>query len=873
MRFPWNRAETELERELAHHLHELTAEYQRQGHSHEEALRLAKREFGGAEQIKEECREARRLNFVEQLWRDLRYGARVLKKNPAFTAAAVVTLALSIGANTAIFSVVYAVLLQPLRFRNPDRLAMVWEEAAVIGIPQNTAAPANFTDWKKRNQVFEDMAALKGDLMTLTDGGPAEEMRVKEAAPNLFPLLGINPLIGRTFLPEEDRPGAGNEVLLSQGLWVRRYAADPEIVGKHIRMNDENYTVIGVLPHGFDFPDRVDVWIPLALSPGQWRDRGGHYLQVVARLRNGVTLDRAQTDIGTIAKQLEQEYPETNTKLGASVISIRQQFVGRLRLGLFVLLAAVGGVLLIACANLANLLLARGAMRQREIAVRMALGARRLRIVCQVLTETVLLSLLGAVAGGVFAQWTLGFLTKLIPLALAPTTTIRLNAPVLIFATTVALCAGILFGLAPALQISAVSVAETLKQGGRGSVHGIRSRLRNALVVAQVSVSVALLIGTGLMVETLLHLNQIDPGFRPDHVLCARTSLPGSARWTELKDRVEFFQQVLTRVTSIPGVISAGYTTFLPLTNRGGTSSFVIEGKPRLRPGVYNDANHRVITPDYLQTIGVPLIAGRFLKESDGPRAPAVALLNQTAARQFWPNENPLGQRFKLGNYDSQAPWISIVGVVGDIRQMGLDIAARTEIYYSYQQPAGSFGFYTPRDLAVRTAADPLSIAAAVRRAVTETDKDQPVSQVRPMEVLLDSEIASRRIQAQLLGAFAILALVLASLGIYAVLAYGVAQRTSEIGLRLALGARELDVLRSVMVQGARLLASGTVLGLAGAWLLTRLMGSLLYGVAPSDAGTFAASVVILLLVGLGACYFPARRATRVDPMMALRYD
>jgi putative ABC transport system permease protein len=742
-----------------------------------------------------------------------------------------------------------------------------------MGFPQNTPAPANFVDWKKRNHVFEDMAALSGDLMNLTGDGPPEEVEVKAATSNLFPLLGVQPLVGRTFLPEEDQAGAGKVVLLSHGVWTRRYGAKPEIVGKQIRMSDESYTVLGVLPQGFDFPDRVDVWIPLALSPEQWRQRGSHFLQVVARLRGGVRWERARADMSAIAKQLEREHPDTNTRSGAVVIPLRDQFVRNLRLGLIVLLAAVGGVLVIACANLANLLLARAIVRQREMAVRIALGARRMRIVRQVLTETVLHSLLGGAAGGLFAEWTFGFLTRLIPLALAPTTTIRLNGPVLAFATVVAICAGILFGLAPALQISTVSIAETLKQGGRGSVRGLRSRLRNALVVAQVSVSVALLIGTGLMVQTLFQLNGIDPGFRPDHVLCARTSLPDSARYRQLKDHVEFYGQVLARVRSLPGVVSAGYTTFLPLTNRGGTSGFAIEGKPQISAGEPNDANHRVVTPDYLRAIGVPLIAGRFLSESDGPNAPPVALVNQTMVLQYWPGQNALGRRFKLGDDTATAPWLTIVGVVGDVRQMGLDIPARAEMYFSYQQPAGTFGYFPPRDLAVRTAGEPLSIASAVRHAIAAVDKDQPVSRVQPVEALLDSEIASRRVQAELLGSFSVLALVLASVGIYAVLAYAVTQRTSEIGLRIALGGCERDVLASVMGQGARLVAFGIVLGLAGAWLFTRLMGSLLYGVPATDVRTFAGSVVVFVVVGLSACYFPARRAARVDPTLALRHE
>lgn len=869
--FRRGRVERELDEELRFHLEQQIAENLAAGMSTDEARHAARRTVGGVEQIKEECRDTRRVTVVEDLWRDIRYAARVLKKSPGFTAAALLTLALSIGANTAIFSVVYAVLLQPLPFRNPDRLAMVWEDSSFLGFPQDTPAPANFLDWKKRNHVFADMAAMKGNLMNLTGDGPAEEVEVKEATANLFPLLGLRPVAGRTFVPEEEQAGSRKVVLLSQGLWVRRYNGSPEIIGQRVRMNGESYTVVGILPPGFDFPDRVDVWIPLVLSPQDWQQRDSHFLEVVARLRDGVTLERARADMAAIAKQLEREYPETNTRIGVVVVPLHDQFVGSLWIGLIVLLAAVGGVLLIACANLANLMLARSRVRQREMAVRMALGAGRKRIVRQVLTETILLSFAGGAAGVVLAAWTLGFLTKLMPLAIAATTTIHLNTPVLMFATAIAGGAGILFGLAPALQVSTVMIAGTLKEGGRSGASGKRSGMRSALVVAQVTASVILLIGTGLMLQTLWRLSQVDPGFRPDHVLCLRTSLSHS-KYRQLKDRVEFYQRVLAGVRALPGVVSAGYITYLPLTNGGGTSEFIIEGKAKRR-GERDDANHRVVTGDYLRAIGARLIAGRFLSKSDGPDASPVALVNQTMARQYWPGENPLGKRFRLDNGDPAAPWITIVGVVGDIRQMALDVAARAEMYFSYQQPAGSFGYFTPRDLAMRVAGDPLNLVAAVRRVVAEVDQEQPVSHVQPMEELLDSEVASRRVQAQLLGAFALLALILASLGIYGVLAYAVTQRTSEIGLRMALGARQTDVLWGVMGQGAKLIGGGVVLGMAGAWMLTRLMGSLLYGIRATDPGTFAGAVALFLLVGLSACYFPARRAARVDPTLALRHE
>src|SRR6185312_10833359 len=585
------------------------------------------------------------------LIQDLRFALRIFGKSPGFAIFAVLALALGIGANTAIFSLVDAVLLKPLSFRDPGRLVMVWEDARFMGFPENTPAPANYIDWKARNHVFTDMAALNGDIFDLTGNGEQpEEVEAKRVTANLFPLLGVKPILGRTFLPEEDNPGGPQVAAISRGLWIRRFGADPGIIGKTILLNGEKHTVIGVLPPGFDLPDPVDVWVPMAFTNQQRASRGNHYLQVVARLRDGVTFQQAQADMRGIAAQLARQYPNTNQGIGALLVPLHSQFVGSLRIGLIALLAAVACVLLIACANVANLLLARAAGRRREMAVRTALGASRQRLIRQTLTESVFLSLAGGALGLLLADWSLAFLQRLLPLPLTTTTSVSLDPEVLAFTVVVAVLAGVLFGLAPAIRISSHSLADGLKEGARGSGGSSANRLRGSLVIAEVALSAILLIGSGLMIQTLFRLQGIDPGFKSAHVLCARTQLPDNPWYRDINHRVAFYQRVLARIEALPGVVSAGYTTFLPLTNRGGTSGFTIEGRPEPPSNQGPDANHRVITPDYLRAIGVPLIAGRSLQESDGPDSPPVALINQTMAAKYWPGENPIGHRFKLGD-------------------------------------------------------------------------------------------------------------------------------------------------------------------------------------------------------------------------------
>jgi len=805
------------------------------------------------------------------LAQDFRYGVRMLRRSPGFTAVAIVTLALGIGANTAIFSVVDAVLLRPLPFHDPDRLVMVWEDATHVGFPRNTPAPANYLDWKAQNHTFDDLAALRSRSFNLTGEGDPEQLDARAVTANMFPLLGVKPALGRTFLEAEDQPGAPNVAVVSYGLWQRRFGGEAALVGRPIHLNGEKYVVVGVMPAGFQFPEKgTDVWTPMAFTGEERAARNSHYLRVVGRLKPGVSLERAQVDMDTIARRLQQDYPRSNTNVGALVITLREQMVGReIQSGLIVLLAAVGCVLLIASANVANLLLARAAGRRREIAVRAALGAGKARLARQLLTEGLALAALGGVAGVLLAGWSFDFLSGLVPGPLAGAAAVGLNGKVLGFTALASLLAAVFFGVAPVLQAGRVDLREALQEGGGRGAAGARLRGPLALlVISEVALAMVLLIGAGLLLQTFARLRGIDPGFRAGNLLTMTTALPRT-KYAGLPQRAAFYEQVLARVRSLPGVASAGFVSFLPLTQRGGTQGFVIEGRPEPPPGEVVETNFRIVTPDYLRTMGIPLRHGRHLEDRDDAETLPVVVVNEAMARRHWPGENALGKRFRLGGNESESPWLIIVGVAGDVRQMGLEVPGRAEMYVPYRQVAPFL--FAPRDLAIRTAGDPLSLAAAVRREIWAVDKEQPVSRVRTMEEILEIEVSQRRFQTSLLTVFAALALLLAALGIYGVLAYGVTQRTGEIGVRLALGAGQSQVVRLVVGQGLQLAGLGVLLGLAASFAVTRLLDKLLFGVIPTDLGTFAAVTFGLLAIAALASYLPAQRAARVDPMTALR--
>ncbi len=801
------------------------------------------------------------------LIKDIRYALRSLLRQPGFAVIAVCSLALGIGANTAIFSLVNAVLLKPLDFTDPDRLVVVWENDLSIGVIRDDVATANFMDWKTQNKVFEDMAALSFRSFNITGDGEPEKVMAYGATANFFPLLGVKPIIGRNFALAETEPGADRVAILSYGLWQRRYGEDRTILGRDILLNGVKHTVIGVMPASFRFlQGYTGLWVPAAFTNEQLAQRDGQNLVVVGKLKPGLTVPQAQADISTITERIVKDHPNQVAGLTAEVVPLRDQISGTSRKPLIILLVAVGFVLMIACANVANLMLSRAASRRREIAVRAAVGASRLRIVWQFLTESIILAALGGILGLAIATLSFEFLKKLVPAGLAAGA-LKIDTRVLLFALVVSFFSGIVFGIIPALQASRLDLNEALKQGTGRAGFGGSGRLRGAFVVTEIALACVLLVGAGLLIQTLLHLRGEYSISQPEKVLSIRTVLP-EGKYREPAKRIAFYDQVLQRIKALPEVSSVGYTTSVPLQWKGGANGFMIEG-PQPPPGVATNAVHRQVSDNYLQTVGIKLRDGRYFDSHDDQNSAPVVIVNETMARKFWPGQSAIGKRIQFQQND---PWITIVGVVADIRNMGLDLPAKSEMYLPYRQMK-TFPFYRPRDLAIRAVGDPMNLVAAVRREVHAIDPDQPLSNIATLDQLLDEETQPRSIGMILLVAFAALALLLAGMGIYAVLAYFVAQHRAEIGVRLAIGAQRSDILRMVLRKGMILAGIGAAAGLTIAVGLTRLMASMLFGVSPSDPKTFAAIGLGVTLVALAACYLPARRATKVDPLVALRYE
>lgn len=809
---------------------------------------------------------------MDSLIRDVRFSLRTMAKKPGFTAVAIIIMALGIGANTAIFSLVRAVLLRPLPFANAERLVIVWEDASFIGFPKNTPAPANYMDWKARNEVFEDMSAVTERDFNLTGDGEPEKVYAYAVLGNFFGVLGVEPAAGRVLTVDDDQSQGGKVAVISYALWQTRYGGQQSVVGRDILLNDEKYTVVGVMPKGFQFLDPdIRLWIPSGLTPQQLTNRGSHYLQVVARMKPGVTLEQANSDIKAITAQIVLDNPDYAARLGANVFSLASELIGETRRPLIVLLVAVAFVLVIASANLANLLLSRALGRSKEVAVRTALGATRGRLVRQLLTESVVLSFSGGVAGVVVAIWSFEFLRHLIPPGLSLFVDLRIDTMVLVFTLALSVITGMVFGLAPAMQSATVDINEALKQGGgRTSLSSGHRRLQNSMIVGEVALAMVLLIGAGLLIKTFARLRDQYSSLRAESVLALRTQLPRS-RYKDPQRRFAFYSQVLERVGSLPGVAGAAYTTSVPLDWKGGTNGISIEGRAAER-GVVYDANQRQISPDYFKVMGIDIREGRSFTEGDNQQSQPVAIVNETMAREFWPGESVLGKRFKPGSPDSKDPWITIVGVVANIKQMGAEAPVKAETYMPYQQ-VGDQPWYAPRDLVIRTSVEPLSVVASVTARVHEVDANQPVSDIRTMKDVLGKEFGQRETGTTLLGVFALLAMLLAAIGLYGVLSYFVSQRIPEFGVRLALGAKSRDILWLVLKRGMGLVMLGLAIGTAASFALTRLMQSLLFEVSASDPTIFALIAVLLGAVASAACVIPARRAMRVDPMVALRYE
>jgi putative ABC transport system permease protein len=802
-----------------------------------------------------------------ELLSDFRYGARRLLKSPGFAFVAILALGLGIGANTAIFSLVDRVLIRPLPYADPDRLVTLWEDASFMMFPRNSPTVANFVDWQKQNQVFTDLAASRDRAGSLTGDGPPEMVLGGAVTLNLFNVLGVQPILGRAFTESEDRLGE-NVIILSYGLWQSRYAADPAVIGRTVLMNDARTTIVGVMPPGFTLPKRKTQFLsPAQFTPQMLNNRKSHLLNVIARLKPGVALERAQSDMAAIARRLEQQYPDTNNRLGAVVVPLKDQIVANTGTALLVLLAAAGCVLLIACANVANLLLAKAVTREREIAIRTALGASRIRLIRQMVTESVLLAVAGGALGLLFGRLSMRVLVALIPSGLPGSSELSIDGRLLLFTLGVSLLTGLAFGLAPAIETTRPQVCDKLKEGGRAGVSGRSSRFRDALVVAEVALAMILLVSAGLLLQTLRNLHAIDAGFNPAGILTLSTRLP-SPKYADPLKRVAYFEAVLERVRALPGVASAGFTSNLPFTSQGYTSAFRIEGRP-FGPGTNPDALYREVTNDYLQALQARVTEGRLFGTEDRPNSLPVVIINETFKRQYWPGESPLGKRIQTSG--DNTPWQTIVGVVADVRERGLELDMKPAVYLPVVQLP--FGWNNPHQLAVRTLLSPSAVAKAVREAIWAVDRDQPVADIRTMDEILDLEVANHKQQTQLLGAFASLALILASLGIYGVLSYAVTQRTREIGLRVALGAGAGDVTRLVVARGIALTAIGIAIGAAAALAVTRSMTNLLVGVKAADPAIYATVGALLSIVALAACYFPAARAARVDPIVALREE
>ncbi len=871
----WRRSKDEdLDAEIQHHLDEAIRDRIERGETLEQARANAQREFGNVGLVKEVTREMWGWGWLEVLGQDLRYGLRMLRRNPLFTLVAVCTLALGIGANTTIFSVVNVVLLRPLPYREAEQLVMVWHRNVnqrELQAGNFELSPANFLDLQKQNQSFAQIAAFINHDFNLTGGGEPERVMGWQTSATLFDVLGVAPVMGRGFTANDDRDGAEPVVVISHGFWQRRFGGQANAVGQTLRLDERNVTVIGVLPSGFEFPVKgSDLWMTLSMNAGQANARAAFALSAVARLKSGVTMTQASSEMETIALSLEKAFPRSNTGVRFAVEPLRERQGGNARTTLYLLLGAVGCVLLIACVNVANLLLARAAVRERELAVRAALGAGRQRLLRQMLTENALLSLLSGGCGLLLAWWGVRALRALDVGGLVRLDQVSVDGRVLSFTLGVSLLTGLLFSLAPALQSSRLNLNQALKEVGRGAAGTAGNRLRGAFVIAEVALSLMLLVGAGLLIRSFVRLLDVDTGFRPERLLTLRVEL-SQAKMQDAAQAANFYQQVLERIQALPGVEAVSVVNALPIATPGMRSALTFEDKPDLPPGQPQLGNNRVISPDYFRSLGIPLLGGRTLTVQDNASAPPVAVINKSLARRYWGDENPLGKRFKLGARNADSPWLTVVGLVGDVRQEGLSNAPLPEFYTPFTQ--AHVRMARLRVLAVRTNGDPLALAGAIKSAIWTIDRDQTIYEVQTMDAIVAKWLAPRRFSLVLLGLFAVLALVLAGVGIYGVISYAVTQRTKEIGVRMALGANRRDIVRLVVRQGMLLTAAGIALGLVASLALTRFIAGFLFEVRAYDPLTLTGITLLLTAVAWFACYLPARRATKVDPLIALRHE
>lgn len=872
--------EEEMNDELRFHFDQQVEKFMRSGKSKDEAVREARFKFGGEEKIREECREARGVGPVEMLLQDLHYGIRMLLKDASFTFVAVLTLALGMGAATAIFSVVDAVLLNQLPFRDPSRIVVVWENFFTLNHPHNVAAPANFMDWQSQNTVFESMTAMADTKANLTGSGDPQQIVIGNVTPGFLNVLGVTPILGSGFSAENWQQGKDDVVLLDYGFWKERLGADPGVIGKTIELNGKPAVVVGVAPKDFTLfikdgtltGSKPQMWSPWVV-PKDWGDRKqgvGRYLTVLARLKPGVTVTQAQEQMSTIASRLQQEYPLTNAHWGATVIPLREQLSGDLRPALLTLFCAVAFVLLIACANVSSLLLARAARRQREIAIRAAIGASRWRIARQLLTESLLLAGCGGALGLLLAFWGTRALLASGPKDLLDLSQVTLNGRVLGFAAGVTMFSCIVFGFLPSFLSARSQVADSLKDEARSTPTGRSTLVRSLLVVAQTSLAVVLLIGSGLLIRSFVRLVAVDPGFEPRNLLTFQVGLP-QAKYPEDAAQRAFFRNLLLRAARLPGVRSVSMENYPPLTGTGSATGVQIIGEPKRGQSDLPVSGVRVVGPDYFRTMGIPLQAGRTFDERELMEPSHVVVVNQAFADKYLAGQNPIGKKISIymhdDKFDDDHP-SEIIGVCGDVHQAGLDTEAKPNVYWPMPELT-----YSRMTFLVRTSNDPTALVPAIRRELREMDPELPIASVATMEQLLGDSLARSRFTMSLLGVFAVVALALTAVGIYGVISYSVAQRTHEIGIRMALGAQRRNVLGLVLRQGAHLMLAGVGIGVVSALVLTRLMSSLLYGIGATDPATFAAVILTLLSVAFLASYLPARYATRVSPTIALRYQ